>query len=740
MTHVTISDAEVIGAWVAAPLFGANLLFNRDRPVDGTYGDVFTQAGATGVRYPGGSITEFLFDVRFPNRTQIRDAEGVVHRLLPLRDFMAWAAENAQFVDIVIPTRAVLTDGALGSRGVSGAAVRDIGRFVADLLNGSHGDAEIATLEIGNEYWHSGQMTGAEYGRVASAVALEIDRQIDIYRTQQGLSDAWEGPRVAVQIGQNSQYSSLPGHLQNAAIMDEFNAQEAAAVDAVIGHFYITTEIDRATDNYWLFEMVNVWQRDTRFGHLDTVVSEWNVNMLTTDVTGLRGASTLVVLFGEMVRQGVDSAAVWPLQQNTNNDLAGREGTGTLTIAGEMFRLLATHVRGMALDYRIIGDDVLMHCFTRDGKIVMFISSRQAMTQRITQDIDELTARPGVIRSTILGADGNPVHPQSQATLTEGVLRRNADGVIAFDLDAYETIMIEIMPGDVLPTSAARSGTSAGNRLSGDSQDNRMAGYAGNDDLFGRGGNDTLLGGAGQDRMVGGYGNDTYHVDNRGDVVIERVASGRDRIVTMIDLQLPSDIEIIRAEGMRAVTLAGNQLDNRVVGNAAANTLAGWAGNDTVAGAGGNDSLFGNEGNDSLAGGAGDDLLHDTTGNNRLWGGAGQDNLVTGDGRDALHGGRGHDTLSGGGGADRINGGRGDDDLSGGAGADVFVFNNTSGRDVVRDFTLGQDIFVLGRVLADAVADGAYTLSIRNGATTLVIGEVVIVLEGVAAWDVGLLI
>ena len=75
-----------------------------------------------------------------------------------------------------------------------------------------------------------------------------------------------------------------------------------------------------------------------------------------------------------------------------------------------------------------------------------------------------------------------------------------------------------------------------------------------------------------------------------------------------------------------------------------------------------------------------------------------------GAGGDGLRGGLGDDNLSGGGQDDLIVGGAGRDHLTGGAGADRFDFNRAgdSGlgalRDVVTDFTAGQDVIDLSGI------------------------------------------
>ena len=74
--------------------------------------------------------------------------------------------------------------------------------------------------------------------------------------------------------------------------------------------------------------------------------------------------------------------------------------------------------------------------------------------------------------------------------------------------------------------------------------------------------------------------------------------------------------------------------------------------------------------------------------------------------KDMLFGKGGNDTLKGNGGNDVINGGDGDDKLSGGAGSDTFVFGKGSGKDVITDFNLKQDVLQIKGVKGfDSVKD-----------------------------------
>ncbi|WP_417584889.1 M10 family metallopeptidase C-terminal domain-containing protein [Pelagibacterium sp.] len=205
---------------------------------------------------------------------------------------------------------------------------------------------------------------------------------------------------------------------------------------------------------------------------------------------------------------------------------------------------------------------------------------------------------------------------------------------------------------------------------------------------------------------------------------------------------------------------------NDVVGSDSADTLPkgsssdlyhGGAGNDTIQGGGGDDIMFGDAGDDTVYGNAGDDIFVATLddGNDTYIGGSGSDVLdlsrisadvtvnansatSTQTGTDSLRsieniiGGSGNDTIIGSGAANMISGGRGNDVLDGrggkdvlvgGEGSDVFVFRNIAhsrpdslGRDVITDFTQGEDVIDLSIIDAAAGVGGNQAFIFLAGA------------------------
>lgn len=114
------------------------------------------------------------------------------------------------------------------------------------------------------------------------------------------------------------------------------------------------------------------------------------------------------------------------------------------------------------------------------------------------------------------------------------------------------------------------TGNTANNILRGNIADNRLDGAQG------------------ADLMVGGMGNDTYFVDNTGDVVVEDIDSGNDKVISTIDFTLEANVEVLALSGS-ALNGSGNELANELFGNERNNRLYGAAGDDFLQGGKGDD-------------------------------------------------------------------------------------------------------------------------------------------------------
>jgi Ca2+-binding RTX toxin-like protein len=284
----------------------------------------------------------------------------------------------------------------------------------------------------------------------------------------------------------------------------------------------------------------------------------------------------------------------------------------------------------------------------------------------------------------------------------------------------------------------------------------------------------TLDGKAGDDTLIGNAGDDIYEVDSAADAVIEYAGEGTDQVNSSVDRTLFAFTENLTLTGSGDIVGIGNDLANRITGNAGANGLEGKAGNDTLTGNDGADDLDGGAGADSMVGGSGNDvyvvdnvgdilvesgptfdldevrstITHtlganlelldllgtdaiDGTGNtlgNGIGGNAANNVLSGLTGDDSLSGAEGDDLLLGGGGLDRLFAAAGVDTLGGGAGSDAFVATEAGldGLDVIADFDAlpGGDLLDLADLLIgfDAAVDNVndfLSASAAGGSTTI---------------------
>lgn len=121
---------------------------------------------------------------------------------------------------------------------------------------------------------------------------------------------------------------------------------------------------------------------------------------------------------------------------------------------------------------------------------------------------------------------------------------------------------------------------------------------------------------------------------------------------------------------------------------------------------------------------AGFDVLEgEGSDNDVLQGLQGNDLLLGNDGDDALAGGSGNDWLYGGDGDDVLGGGSGNDNLSGGDGEDTFTFGKGSGKDVITDFDVDNDVLQIAQSKTiKTVADVLKHSKFKNGDVEINLG------------------
>jgi Ca2+-binding RTX toxin-like protein len=115
--------------------------------------------------------------------------------------------------------------------------------------------------------------------------------------------------------------------------------------------------------------------------------------------------------------------------------------------------------------------------------------------------------------------------------------------------------------------------------------------------------------------MRGGLGNDTMVASQANERIVELPGEGWDWVIARgaTSFTLGPNLEGLVLEGTPIGI--GNELSNRIIGDAGANQLFGRNGNDTLEGGAGNDTLFGEAGADSFlfAPGSGFDVIADFT-------------------------------------------------------------------------------------------------------------------------------
>lgn len=238
--------------------------------------------------------------------------------------------------------------------------------------------------------------------------------------------------------------------------------------------------------------------------------------------------------------------------------------------------------------------------------------------------------------------------------------------------------------------------------LGAESPDSNGYGNALDNVITGNGGDNYLDGRTGADHLIGGGGDDRLVVDNPGDVVEESLLrnQGTDTVLSTIDFDLGDPnvaigfIERLVLLGTDPIDGSGNELDNRITGNAGGNVLDGRAGQDTLIGLAGNDTYYvespgdgvreaDGEGIDTVYAAVSFSITHQFVENLFLIGadpsnatGNQLDNFIAGNAApNNLRGGDGDDTVMGGGDNDTIRGGGGRDLLYGEGDRDLFVFD-----------------------------------------------------------------
>ncbi len=251
-------------------------------------------------------------------------------------------------------------------------------------------------------------------------------------------------------------------------------------------------------------------------------------------------------------------------------------------------------------------------------------------------------------------------------------------------LQASDNRTIFITPDVIIENAIGADGNDL---ITGNDAANVLRGNDGNDSMYGGGGDDALWAGkgdTGNDLLVGGVGDDTLGGGKGNDFIVggDEQADGSDKLYG------GDGNDTLLGGGWQDTILKNKafEIGEAILTSTEADIIWAGSGDDLILAAGGNDTIGAGTGNDQIEAGGGDDRIFAYSGNDTVSAEIGNDLVFSGSGTDSIDGGDGNDTLWG---------GSGDDTLTGGDGSDTFSFASGSGKDVVTDFDIDNDILLL---------------------------------------------
>ncbi len=479
---VTLEPTASTDAITSAQL-GSNFLFDRDKlGSQNDYETIVENVGIEYIRYPGGSVTEDRFDIASPNSTT---SGGKT--LTPLSDFLTYANDTGKKVIIVIPTYKYFDQ---VTRLIDPNAESEIKTFVRKLLKDVYGDADIAGIEIGNEWFQTRfGWTVEEFANLQVEIARWIDQTLNEAAVINSLAaDGQQAPKIYAQAGKTDPVYDSSGNLladdQNEILANAF-VSDFDKIDGVLKDFYATNsqgnplQIGSGVNN-GLNSIIEHWQ--TEANNLDIRVPEWNVGengLGDTPISGLMRNAPLMRIYAELIANEVDVATFWTVQSKGSATLSSKEGGGTdLSPTGYLYRMLNENLVGLSLDVEVLnsnqvgnfglknfhledvagsGPDANIFIFkdvsdgdgilnTAGERAVVYLSSGVDSNLQFALDFSELIPNGAHIHATVLG-----VAPQSTSTDYDAVgqIRAltkadmgGANDVLTFQLNPWAPLSI----------------------------------------------------------------------------------------------------------------------------------------------------------------------------------------------------------------------------------------------------------------------------------------------------------
>jgi Ca2+-binding RTX toxin-like protein len=340
------------------------------------------------------------------------------------------------------------------------------------------------------------------------------------------------------------------------------------------------------------------------------------------------------------------------------------------------------------------------------GDVENYDFSKLAGGVTFTGDANDNIIKGGAGVDTLTGLLGNDTYyvNSAQDKVVEAAFG-GSDSVVtgAFSIDLSKYANIE---------NATLLGTAALNLKGTTGVVNVLKGNAGANVLDGLGGF-----GVNGDILIGGKGNDKYYVHAVQDQVVEGLNEGIDTAFAAIQTYTLKDNceNLVLLDG--AINGNGNELKNKITGNAAANVLDGLGGADTMTGGAGNDAYRVDSLGDKVIelSGQGRDLVFVTVDNYIL--GANVEDLYMAGGAIKGTGNALANDIVGTGADNILDGKAGADTMKGGLGDDKYYVDNL-GDLIVEEAGWGTDT-VYSRVALSNAFDNIENYDFRKAASAV---------------------
>jgi hypothetical protein len=554
--RIVLGDAPYVGNIIGDDLFAANALFTSNYLNPGSaYDRMLQELNWSGLRFPGGTITEQMFapgsdfverffDVTTPSGL----SDDGSPRIVTAPAAFQYATERGLTFHFTLPTKNYYSDDVdtNGFRIPSQFGLYQLFSRTDEIIRGVYGEVNIESFEIGNEFWYAGlnPINPGEYGVIVDRVASGLQALFDTYEAERGGPSEWTQPLIGAQSGT----SWLPE--ANAAIFAELRLDSREAIDAVIQHYY-PVSYTRAGTRLRTFERMDEWRaQEGMRDDLQYFVSEWN--MQNGSEMGLTQTSGMLEMMRTMIIRDVDYAAVWGTQYFSlgtrmaalRNDPSAPGGQDyVLTPAGEIFRMMSENLRGLQVldidtpealrQYISVpqserpangAEQLVMHAYGDADTRIIFLSSRSDIPIDVSLDPGALVGEYHHVWGELLGVLDNPetttidegdytsrfalpyIRTFNQASLT------GSQG-LNFTLQPYEVMKLEFTTGEVGVRMSGQDymadpAANYSDDLVGTNYDDIIYGGAGDDILRGNAGNDILIGGPGNDFLGGWTGDD----------------------------------------------------------------------------------------------------------------------------------------------------------------------------------------------------------------------------------------